>query len=113
MVQQPKHPLPVGKFMSKDLKQLVHHFADLTALKRALMTFVQGGGVFVPTEVEYHLGDIVAVELTLPETNTVFKFNGEIIWVTPNLKNGAHNTGIGIQCNEDEGEAFQKTAQQL
>lgn len=94
-----------------DEVQLSHQFTDLHQLENAMMPFVHDGGVFIPTDTLFHLGDYVRVTLTLPETNHTFSFSGEVIWITP--KSSTHTAGIGVQCNSDEGEAFRKAAREL
>ena len=100
--------------MSGEKHELEYRFKEITALKNAYMSFVRDGGIFIPTETLFHLGDAVHVILTLPENDQTFSFSGEVIWITPkSIHNSSHHTGIGIQCNSDEGEAFQKAVQQL
>ncbi|PIZ04345.1 MAG: pilus assembly protein PilZ [Gammaproteobacteria bacterium CG_4_10_14_0_8_um_filter_38_16] len=94
-----------------DKIQLTHQYATLTDLKNAFMPFVQDGGIFIPTDVIFHLGDLAAVSLTLPETGHTFSFAGEIIWITP--KTGQHSAGVGVQCNSNEGDTFQKEVREL
>jgi len=100
--------------MVNEQQELTHQFADLDALKNAFMSFVRDGGIFIPTQIPFHLGDFVTVHLTLPESEQKFTFNGEVIWITPaSIQNAQRHQGVGIQCNNDEGEAFQRAVQQL
>lgn len=92
---------------------LTHRFETLKALNNAYMSFVRDGGIFIPTEEIHHLGDNVTLTLTLPENNQTFTFTGEVIWVTPKLSTNNNHSGIGVQCNEDEGEAFRKAVKEL
>lgn len=91
--------------------EITHQYPTMQALKNAFMPYVQDGGIFIPTEQVFHLGEFVKVSLTLPETDHTFSFSGEVIWVTP--KTTQHNAGIGIQCGTAEGDAFQKEAREL
>lgn len=100
--------------MRNEEQELTYRFADLDALKNAFMSFVRDGGIFIPTEKPFHLGDFINVHITLPESDHAFTFNGEVIWITPtSIQSAQHHQGVGIQCNNDEGEAFQRAVQQL
>ena len=91
---------------------LTHRFSTVGELREAHMPFVRDGGLFIPTDNQFHLGDTVTVSITLPDDQT-FVFSGEVIWITPkSIHSSQHHPGIGIQCNDDEGEAFQKAMQQ-
>ncbi|EKD92181.1 MAG: hypothetical protein ACD_29C00132G0002 [uncultured bacterium] len=98
----------------KQPQQITYRFTNLQALNNAVMSFVQDGGIFIPTENEFHLNDLVFVTITLPENEQTFAFTGEVIWITPKAAhNNFHFSGIGIQCSGDEGSAFQKAVQAL
>jgi type IV pilus assembly protein PilZ len=92
---------------------LTHRFETLKALNNAYMSFVRDGGIFIPTQEIHHLGDNITLTLTLPENNQTFAFTGEVIWVAPKLSTNNNHAGIGVQCNEDEGEAFRKASLEL
>lgn len=100
--------------MRDDEQQITYRFADITALNNAFMSFVRDGGIFIPTENDFHLGDFVFATLTLPEKEQMYVFTGEVIWITPKGTQGnIHLPGIGIQCTGDEGSAFLKAVQSL
>lgn len=94
-------------------RELTYQFPNLAALKNAFMPFVSDGGIFIPTEEQFHLGEAVKLTVTLPGNDKVFSFYGEIIWITPKSAHGGGNPGIGIHSGNSEGEAFQKAAQAL
>ena len=95
-------------------KHIAYRFPDLPALKKAYMGFVREGGIFIPTtENSMHLGDSVTATLTLPKDDLSFSFTSEVIWITPNSTTSSKPAGIGLQCNTDEGEAFQKAVREL
>lgn len=121
MAHQPTHPAFAGNNnrinklrMSTEEKKITHRFENSNALKNAFMPFVRDSGIFIPTEEVFHLGDVVNVSVTLPEGEQTFTFSGEVIWITPkSIHETNHDPGIGVQCNSDEGEAFQKAVLQL
>lgn len=85
---------------------LQHAFPDLQSLKRAFMPFVMGGGIFIPTQNDYHLGDFIKTTITFPESKHDYTFTGEVIWISS--KSLHNHAGVGITCNDDEGQAFKK-----
>src|SRR3990167_3613833 len=69
--------------MRDEEQQITHHFTNIQALNNAYMPFVRDGGIFIPTENEFHLGNLVSATITLPENQQTFVFTGEVIWITP------------------------------
>lgn len=89
---------------------ITYHFPSVLSLKKAYMDFVREGGIFVPTEAAFHLGDLVTVVLTLPEDEQTYTFTSDVIWITPKHTSGnGDHAGIGLQCSESQGDAFQKS----
>ena len=73
---------------------------DKTALYAAYMPFLDNGGLFVPTEKEYKVGDEVFILLSLLSTQEKMPLAGTVVWLTPN---GAHRDrppGIGVQFSK-------------
>ncbi len=73
---------------------------DKGALYNAYMSFVKGGGLFVPTVKRYELGDEVFILLTLMEDRDRLPIAGKVIWITPSGAQGNRTAGIGVQFNE-------------
>lgn len=73
---------------------------DKTALYQSYMPFVKQGGLFVPTNKKYALGDEVFILLTLMEDEDRIPVAGTVIWVTPPGAQGNRVAGIGVQFNE-------------
>lgn len=100
--------------MRDEEHSLTHRFSNLSALNNAFMSFVYNGGIFIPTEADFHLGDFINISITLPERDQTFIFSGEVIWVTPkSIHDNFHRPGVGIQCTGDEGTALIKAIQSL
>ncbi len=79
---------------------------DRNALYQAYMSFVKGGGLFVPTNKRYSLGDEVFLMLTLPEDSERLAVAGRVVWITPTAAQGNRTAGIGVQFSEGaDGEA--------
>jgi len=82
---------------------------DNNALYAAYMQFVKNGGLFIPTNKKYQLGDEVFMLLTLMDETERIPVAGKIIWITPVGAEGNRATGIGVQFSEqDEGTARNK-----
>lgn len=82
---------------------------DKGALYAAYMPFVKNGGLFIPTNKTYQLGDEVFMLLTLMEETEKMPVAGKIIWITPKGAQGSRATGIGVQfSDQDNGTARNK-----
>ena len=73
---------------------------DKNAVYNAFLSFVKGGGIFVPTPKRYNLGDEVFVLMTLPESSERLPVAGKVIWLTPPGAQGNRPAGIGVQFAE-------------
>jgi type IV pilus assembly protein PilZ len=82
---------------------------DKSALYAAYMPFVKNGGLFIPTNKNYKLGDEVFMLLTLMDEKEKLPVAGKIVWITPKGSQGNRAAGIGVQfSDQDEGNARRK-----
>ena len=81
---------------------------DKSALDLAYMPFVRNGGLFVPTNSNYRLGDEVFMLLNLMGEEEKLPVAGKVIWVTPRGAQGKRVAGIGVQFSEQDRGATQK-----
>ncbi|GBG13043.1 type IV pilus assembly protein PilZ [Novimethylophilus kurashikiensis] len=72
------------------------------ALYAAYMPFLKGGGLFIPTNRTYRLGEEVFMLLSLLDDPNKLKVVGHVTWVTP-VTQGVRPQGIGIQFSEKDG----------
>lgn len=75
---------------------------EKAALYAAYMPFLKNGGIFVPTQKAYRIGDEIYLILTLMDDGTKYPIAGKVVWITPA---GAHNNkaqGIGVHFPDDE-----------
>ncbi|APZ43643.1 pilus assembly protein PilZ [Acidihalobacter ferrooxydans] len=72
------------------------------ALRQAYMNFIQGGGLFVPTQREYALGDEVFMILSLLDDGEKLPVAGRIVWITPKGAQGGRLPGIGVQFSDQD-----------
>lgn len=79
---------------------------DKNALYAAYMPFLKNGGLFIPTNKIYRLGDEVFMLLTLLEEREKISVAGKVAWVTPAGAQGNRAAGIGVQFSDkDSGNA--------
>ena len=91
-------PNPIQGILSLTIK-------DKSALYAAYMPFVKNGGLFIPTNKAYNLGDEVFMLLTLMEETEKMPVAGEIVWITPKGAQGNRATGIGVKFSNQDGGA--------
>ena len=71
--------------MSEESKQgiLSLTIKDRAVLYAAYMPFVRNGGLFVPTNKRYELGEEVFILLALMDEPEKIPINGKVVWITP------------------------------
>lgn len=74
---------------------------EKAALYAAYMSFVDGGGLFVPTTRTAQLGDEVYALLTLMDEPAKVPIPGKVCWITPAGVPGRQQ-GLGIQFANNE-----------
>jgi type IV pilus assembly protein PilZ len=75
---------------------------EKAALYAAYMPFLANGGIFVPTNKPYKIGDEIYLILTLMDDPTKYPIAGKIAWVTPAGANNNKAQGIGVHFSSDE-----------
>ena len=82
---------------------------DKAALYAAYMPFVVNGGLFIPTNKSYGLGEEVFMLLTLMDSTERLPVAGKIVWITPGGALGNKAAGIGVQFgSQDNGQTRTK-----
>jgi type IV pilus assembly protein PilZ len=82
---------------------------DKHSLYAAYMPYVQNGGLFIPTNKTYNLGDEVFMLLSLMDDNERLPVAGKIIWMTPKGAQGNRAHGVGVQFSpQDKGNTRSK-----
>ena len=74
---------------------------EKAALYAAYIPLFAEGGIFVPTQRDYRLGDDVYVLLTLPDDPQRYPVAGRVAWVTPERASGNRTQGVGLQFPKD------------
>lgn len=75
---------------------------EKAALYAAYMPFLTNGGIFVPTNKPYKIGDEIYLILTLMDDPTKYPIAGKIAWVTPAGAANNKAQGIGVHFSSDE-----------
>ena len=81
---------------------------DKAVLYAAYMPYVSNGGLFIPTNKSYKLGDEVFVLLNLMDEAEKIPVAGKVVWITPKGAQGNRSAGIGIQFSEQDSLAVNK-----
>lgn len=84
------------------------------ALYAAYMPFLQRGGLFVPTQKSYALGDEVFMLVQLMNDPARHALSGQVVWITPHGAQGGRSEGVGIQFSGDAaGRSLRDTIEKL
>ena len=87
---------------------------EKSALFAAYMPFIKGGGLFIPTNKSYKMGEEVFMLLTLMEDPAKLPVSGKVVWVTPAGAHGSRTQGVGVQFAANEsGKAAQNKIEGL
>jgi len=81
---------------------------DKAVLYAAYMPYVQNGGLFIPTNKPYKLGDEVFMLLNLMDEPEKIPVAGKVVWVTPKGAQGNRAAGIGVQFTDEDNTAITK-----
>lgn len=81
---------------------------DKAVLYAAYMPYVSNGGLFIPTNKHYAIGDEVFVLLNLMDEPEKIPVAGKVVWITPKGAQGNRSAGIGIQFTEQDTLAVNK-----
>ncbi|MDR3351999.1 MAG: PilZ domain-containing protein [Zoogloeaceae bacterium] len=74
-----------------------------SALYASYMPHLRHGGLFIPTNRKYGMGDELFMLLTLLNDPAKLPVAGKVAWITPEGAQGNRPQGVGIHFNNDEG----------
>jgi type IV pilus assembly protein PilZ len=87
---------------------------ERSSLFAAYMPFIKGGGLFIPTNKSYKMGEDVFMLLTLMDDPSKLPVSGKVVWVTPTGAHGGRTQGVGVQFAPNEsGKAAQNKIEGL
>jgi len=87
---------------------LTLNIKDKSALYASYMPFIKNGGLFIPTNKQYRLGDEVFLLLTLMDGAERLPVAGKVVWLTPRGAQGKRQQGIGVQFSTQDNGVTQK-----
>ena len=93
--------------MAMNLKKgiLSLKISDDNLLYHAYMPFLKNGGLFIPTNKIYQLGEEVFILLTLMSEADKIPVAGNIAWITPKGAQNNQAAGIGVHFSDMDGAA--------
>ncbi|MDM1756562.1 MULTISPECIES: PilZ domain-containing protein [Acinetobacter] len=86
--------------------------ADRATLQASYMSFVQGGGLFVPSNQAVKMGEEVFLLATLPEQSQKIPLTGKVIWISQK-QSGKKPQGFAIQLSGEKGVYYKNEAEKL
>ncbi|MGV3583027.1 MAG: PilZ domain-containing protein [Methylophilus sp.] len=75
---------------------------EKAALYAAYMPYIKGGGLFIPTNKMFNMGEEVFMLLSLIDNPEKLKVVGKVVWISPAPVN-SRPQGIGVQFSEKDG----------
>jgi type IV pilus assembly protein PilZ len=75
---------------------------DAEVLYATYMPFIRNGGLFIPTNRFYRLGDEIFMLLTLLDETDKLPVTGKVVWITPQRAQANRSAGIGVQFSASD-----------
>lgn len=75
---------------------------DKAALYSAYMPFITNGGLFIPTDKNYQLGEEIFLLLNVMDEPEKIPVAGKVVWITPQGAQGNRSAGIGVQFSDQD-----------
>ncbi|PJC13473.1 MAG: pilus assembly protein PilZ [Comamonadaceae bacterium CG_4_9_14_0_8_um_filter_57_21] len=75
---------------------------EKSALYAAYIPIFGTGGMFIPTQRDYRLGDAIYVLISLPDDTQRYPVAGKVAWVTPPKASQNRTQGVGVVFPDDE-----------
>jgi type IV pilus assembly protein PilZ len=77
-------------------------FREKGAIYAAYIPLFTDGGLFVPTNRDYRLGEDIYLLLSILEDPQRYPVAGKVAWVTPANASGGRAQGVGVRFPADE-----------
>jgi type IV pilus assembly protein PilZ len=75
---------------------------EKAALYAAYIPLFNEGGVFIPTNKDYKIGDDIYMLLSLPNEPQRYPVAGKVAWITPPKAANNRTQGVGVQFPADD-----------
>lgn len=99
MAEEASKPSPAGGARPGVLSLSIK---EKSALYAAYMPYLKHGGIFIPTNKVYRIGDEVFMLLTLMTDPSKLPVAGRVVWITPAGAQGGKTQGIGVEFAANE-----------
>ncbi|MFZ2449973.1 MAG: PilZ domain-containing protein [Methylovulum miyakonense] len=76
---------------------------DKNSLYAAYMPFLINGGLFIPTNRPYEMGQELFMLLSLMDETEKIPIQAKVVWKTPPGSESYRSSGIGVQFTEADG----------
>ena len=115
MATKPPIPKPAGGDQKKKKRGILSlTIKDKISLFSAYMPYIRNGGIFIPTNNIYELGEDVFMLITLFDSKDKMPVAGKVVWRTPKGAQLSRIQGIGVQFSTlDKGETRSRIEKQL
>lgn len=100
--QQPIPPSAADSPAANKPGVLSLNIKEKAALYAAYMPYIKGGGLFIPTNKSFKMGEEVFMLLSLLDDPAKLKVVGKVVWMTPAPINNKPQ-GVGIQFSDKDG----------
>lgn len=77
-------------------------FESQQELYRAYIPLFKEGGLFIPTNREYQLGEDLYGLLSLPDDMQRYPVVGAVAWITPPEPSAGRTQGVGVRFSADD-----------
>ena len=74
---------------------------DKQALYMSYMPFIENGGLFVPAQKDYTIGDELFLLVKIMDEIEPIRISGKVVWVSPKGAFGNRPRGVGVQFGGD------------
>lgn len=96
-----------GEKMRKKIKITIR---DRTVLYNSWMSFTKTGGLFIPSDETFEMGDEVMLILSVMENDRSFILMCKVVWIASNSGNANHPKGVGVLFPSDDNGKAAKNA---
>lgn len=66
------------------------------------MPHLRRGGLFIPTNRPYNIGDEVFILISLMDDPAKYPMAGKVAWITPQGAQNSRPQGVGVHFNDDD-----------
>ena len=66
------------------------------------MPFITNGGLFIPTDKQYKLGEEIFLLLNIMDEADKIPVAGKVVWIPPKGAQGNRSAGIGVQFSDQD-----------